>query len=81
LAATLAAGFLAATLAAGFLAATLAAGFLAATLAAGFLAATADLAAGLDFCTAAISTSFGNQSSKKYNINNYYLPQHTPNAV
>ena len=87
--AVLAAGFLAATavLAAGFLAATagLAAGFLAATagLAAGFLAATAGLAAGflaagLAFCTAAISTSFGNQSSKKYNTNNYYLPQYTP---
>jgi len=63
--------------------AVLAAGFLAATavLAAGFLAATAVLAAGLAFCTAAISTSFGNQSSKKYNINNYYPLQHTPNTA
>jgi hypothetical protein len=77
----LATGFLAATavLAAGFLVATavLAAGFLVATavLAAGFLAA------GLAFCTAAISTSFGNQSSRKYNTNNYYLPQYTPNTA
>ncbi|CAH1903840.1 hypothetical protein NTGHW29_160001 [Candidatus Nitrotoga sp. HW29] len=46
-------------------------------LAAGFLVATA----GLAFCTAVISTSFGNQSSKKYNTNNYYLPQYTPNTA
>jgi hypothetical protein len=62
----------------------LATGFLAATafLATGFLAATAFLATGLAFCIAAISTSFGNQSSKKYNINNYYyLPQHTLNTA
>ena len=76
-AAFLAAGFLAAAfLAAGFLAAAfLAAGFLAtAFLAAGFLA-TAFLAAGLAFFfTAAISTSFGNQSSRNTTLTTTPFP-------